>query len=134
MTAMGKLKVALSVLALLVMAAAGVTTFGSWSVPPGVSELLAAGASLLAYLGYQPFAVPTRVSAVCATLSMMATGFVGSHAAAWGDGHRHVAIILVAFAGALFGVLARGPQTETSAARQAARRAEAGGTPPAPNA
>lgn len=135
MTGMGKLKVALSILALLMLAAAGVTTFGDWSVPGGVSELLASGAGLLAYLGYQPFAVPVKVSMVCAALSMMATSFVGSHAVAWGDGHKHVALILVAFAGALFGALARGPQTKTSATRQAIRRAKALGQvpPPAPN-
>ncbi len=105
---MNKLKIALSVLALFVMGAAGVQTFGIWQVPPGVSEVLLAVATLLSYLGYQPFVLSAQVSRVFAVLSVAALGFVGSHGAAWGDGGKHIAIIVVGFAGALMGALARG--------------------------
>lgn len=106
---MQKLKIALSVLALVVIGAAGVTSFGSWQVPPAVSEVLAASGVLLAWLGYQPIAVPVQVSRICAALSVAASGFVTSHATAWGDGHKHIALIVVCFVAALLGALARGP-------------------------
>lgn len=105
---MTKLKIALSILALLVMGAAGVQTFGSWTVPPGLSEVLIAVAGLLGYLGYQPFALPQKVGALFATVGMMTSGFVASHATTWGDGHKHLALVVVGFAGAVLWSLGRG--------------------------
>jgi len=105
---MNKLKIALSVLALLVMGAAGVQTFGPWNVPPFLPEVFVAIGGLLAYLGYQPFVLPAQVSRVFAVLSVITLGFVASHATTWGDGHRHVALVVVGFVGAVMGALARG--------------------------
>lgn len=105
---MRNFKIALSVLALLVLSAAGVTSFGDWTVPPTVSELLAAAGVMFAWLGYQPIAVPAQVSRICAALSVAVAGFVTSHAAAWGDGGKHHWIVALGFAAALLGALARG--------------------------
>lgn len=111
---MSKLKIALSILALVVISAGSVTTFGNWQVPPAVAEFLMGAGVLLAWLGYQPWAIPPQVSRVFGALSVMAGGFVTSHAAAWGDGHRHIWLVVIAFAGALLGILARGPQPKAA--------------------
>lgn len=105
---MSKLKVAFSILALLLMAAATVTTVGVGQVPGWLPELLEGGGMMLSWAGYQPWVLPQRASMICATLSMMAAGFVTSHATMWGDGNKHVALLVVAWAGAITGVLARG--------------------------
>lgn len=105
---MGKLKVALSVLAALLMAAATVTTISVGAVPGWVPQLFEVGGMVLSWLGVQPWVLPPRVSMIFATLNMMAMGFVGSHAALWGDGRKHVFLLIIAFSGAIFGVLARG--------------------------
>jgi hypothetical protein len=105
---MGKLKVALSILALLLMTAATVTTIDVAAVPSWLTEAFEALGMLLAWLGYQPVALQPQVSRVFAVVSMMAVGFVGTHAAAWGDGRKHVALLVVAFVGAVAGALARG--------------------------
>lgn len=104
-------KVALSVLALVVLSAAGITSFGDFTVPPMVSELLAAGGVLFAWLGYQPIAVPPQVSRICAALSVAVAGFVTSHAAAWGDGGKHHWVVILSFLAAILGTVARGVAT-----------------------
>jgi hypothetical protein len=105
---MSKLKVALSILALLVMAAGGVTSFGNWMVPPAISEILLAIGGAMATAGFQPFTVPPALARLCTTIGYGLSLFVVSHAATWGDGQRHVWIVVLAFGGALLGVLGRG--------------------------
>jgi hypothetical protein len=105
---MGKLKVVLSVLALLVMAAGGVTGFGPWEVPGPVSELLVAAGGILAWLGVSPASVPLPVARVCSALSVGLATFVASHAATWGDGQRHAEVVALGFLAALLGVVGRG--------------------------
>lgn len=105
---MGKFKIALSILALLLLSAATVTTVGVGAVPGWLPELLEGGGMCMSWLGYTPWVVPQRVSMICATLSMMAAGFVTSHATVWGDGRKHVALLAVAWVGAILGVVARG--------------------------
>lgn len=105
---MGKLKVALSILAAVLLAAAAVTTVSIAAVPAWLTQVFELGGMLLAQLGYTPWVLPPRVSMIFATLNVMAMGFVASHAVAWGDGRKHVFLLVIAFGGAVLGVLARG--------------------------
>jgi|SRR5215831_2805786 len=102
-----QVKIALSVLAALVLAFGSVTTIGEWLVPPAVSELFMSAGPIFAWLGVTPWVVPAPVAQALATGSIVLSGFVASHAASWGDGKKHVGLIVVALIAALMGVLGR---------------------------
>lgn len=73
-------KIILSVVAVLVGGAAGVTQIGNWHVSPAVAELLISVGMMLSLFGVQPIQVPPIVARVLGALSMVIVGFVASHA------------------------------------------------------
>lgn len=105
---MGKLKVVLSVLALLVVAVGGVTSIGDVMIPQWAAELLVAAGGFLSWLGVTPWVLKPAIAKAFSTASVALSLFVASHAGLWTDGKQHVIVVVVGFAAAVLGLLGRG--------------------------
>lgn len=106
------LKTILSVIALLLGSAAGVTAFGDWHVSPAVTELMMAGAAFLGWMGISPIQISAPISRLCGAASIALMGFVAAHA---GGAVRTqgptvpLAFKVMGLAAVILGLVARGP-------------------------
>jgi hypothetical protein len=111
---MQALKIVLSVLALLVGAAAGVTQIGGWNVTPAVTELLLSVGAALALFGVTPITVPPLLARVFGAISVVTIGAIAAHAGA--EGGSSLLVKVAGFAAILLGLVAKFPMPQKAAA------------------
>lgn len=107
-------RIILSVLALLVGAAAGVTQIGGWNVTPAVTELMLSVGAALALFGVTPITVPPMLARVFGAISVVTIGAIAAHAG--GDGSSSLAMKIAGFAAILLGLVAKFPMPQKAAA------------------
>jgi hypothetical protein len=109
------LKIALSVLALLVGAVATAMTAGLFNVPPAIISLVLAGAGFVSVLGIQPFPLSAAVSKVLSAASVLLGTVQVWHASQVTTGTNGHPWLWVAFGAVtvVLGVLGKSPISHT---------------------
>lgn len=114
---MRTLKIALSVLALLVGALATAMTAGLFNVPPGAVGLVMAAAGFVSVLGIQPFPISAGIAKGLSAASVLLTSAQLWHASAVSTlphGNLHPWIwVMVGFVAVMLGVIGKGPINHT---------------------